>query len=188
MPFPPGYVELLEKLAVAFSTYRDRTGYPPLLVGGAATAIMTVGLFMSGDFDIIAPDDQALSDAMVTNGFLVENRIGEMPKGFYHPQHPEYGFELVAGPAFDGRSDPDRLVRPVMRDGHELALPSFEDMIADRLAQHAVASASDDSRLHQARMILTMAKHIDLHYLKRRVAEEDGDLNLLDLGPLERKE
>lgn len=188
MSFPAGYVELLEKLAVAFSAYRDRAGHPPLLVGGAATAIMTVGLFMSGDFDIIAPDDEAFLDAMVGNGFLKEDRAGQMPKGFYHPEHPEYGFELVTGPPFDGRSDPGRLVRPVMREGHELVLPAFEDMIADRLAQHAIASLSDDSRLRQARMILTMAKDIDMHYLERRVAEEDGDLNLLDLGSLQRKE
>lgn len=75
-----------------------------------------------------------------------------------------------------------------MRGGHELLLPSFEDMIADRLAQHAVASPTDDSRLRQARMILMMAKDIDVHYLKRRVAEEDGDVNLLDLDALRRKE
>jgi hypothetical protein len=57
MAFPEGYVELLEKLAAAFTSYGDRTGNFPLLVGGAATAIMTTGSFMSGDFDIIAPDD-----------------------------------------------------------------------------------------------------------------------------------
>jgi hypothetical protein len=32
------------------------------------------------------------------------------------------------------------------------------------------------------------AKDIDVHYLRRRVVEEDGDVNLLDLGAFERKE
>lgn len=175
MSFTPGYVELLEKLAVAFSAYRDRTGHLPLPVGGAATAIMTVGLFMSGDLDIIAPNNEAFLEAMAESGFSKEDRIGQMPKGFYHPEHPEYGLELVSGPPFDGRSDPSRLLRPVMRGGHLLVLPSFEDMIADCLAQHAVASLSDDSRLRQALMILMMATDI-------------GDLNLLDLGSVRRKE
>ncbi|MEH3108113.1 MAG: hypothetical protein PGN09_12800 [Sphingomonas fennica] len=73
-----------------------------------------------------------------------------------------------------------------MRGGHQLALPSFEDMIADRLAQHAIASPSDDSRLRQARMILAMAQGIDMDYLAKRVAEEDGDIGLIDLGAVRR--
>jgi hypothetical protein len=125
---------------------------------------------------------------MEENGFIGEDRVGYMPKGFYHPEHPEYGFEQVSGQPFEGRSDWRRLVHQVMRGGHALVLPSFEDMIADRLAQHALASPTDDSRLRQARMILMMAKDIDVHYLERRVAEEDGDVNLLDLDALRRKE
>lgn len=97
MPFPNGYVELLEKLSVAFTAYKVRTGHAPLLVGGAATAIMTTGSFMSGDFDIIAPDDESFGLAMEENGFIGEDRVGHMPKGFYHPEHPEYGFEQVSG-------------------------------------------------------------------------------------------
>ena len=64
------------------------------------------------------------------------------------------------------------------------SLPAFEDIIADRLGQHAVASQSDDSRMQQAQMLLAMAKSVDMEYLKRRVNEEGGDLGLLDFSVL----
>lgn len=182
MPFPAGYVELLEALAEAFTYYRQRTGVSPLLVGGAAAAIMTAGAFMSGDFDIIAEDDAALAEALEQAGFVIDGRPGRLRGGFYHPDFPEYGVEQVSGPPFDGRSDTGRSFIVCFHDDHRLTLPAFEDLIADRLGQHAVASASDPSRLHQARAILSMAKEIDVLYLAKRVMEEGGDLNLLDLG------
>ena len=135
---------------------------------------------MSGDFDIIAENDDAFADAMTKCGFVADERVGRLRGGFYHPDHPEYGIELVSGPAFDGRMDRSRLLRPVFRHNHSLALPSFEDLIADRLGQHAIASRSDDSRLRQAKLLLTMAQSIDMHYLERRAIEEGGDLSLLN--------
>lgn len=68
-----------------------------------------------------------------------------------------------------------------LRSG-DLILPSFEDLTADRLGQHAVASASDDSRLKQAQMILSMAESLDLDYLSRRILQDGGDISLLAIG------
>lgn len=179
MALPVDYVELLEILAAAFSLYTEKSGATAVLVGGAATAIVTAGSFMSGDFDIVAGDDAAFHDAMLATGFLPEDRVGHLLRGYYHPAHPSYGIELVSGPLFDGRADPRKLIRMTLRTG-ELVLPSIEDLVADRLAQHAVASPSDDSRLRQARTIFTMAKEVDMHYLRRRVLDEGGDPDLLD--------
>jgi hypothetical protein len=179
MPLPVDYIELLEILAIAFSRYRERSGASAVLVGGAATAIVTAGSFMSGDFDVVAADDTAFDDAMLATGFLPEDRLGHLLRGFYHPGYPAYGVELVSGPLFDGRSDPAKLIRMILRDG-ELVLPSIEDLVADRLGQHAIAPPSDDSRLRQARVIFTMAKEVDMHYLRRRVLDEGGDPDLLD--------
>ncbi|MBC2664227.1 hypothetical protein H7F51_01705 [Novosphingobium flavum] len=186
MTFPTDYVALLEKLAVAFTYYEDEAGRAPLLVGGAATAILTAGAFMSGDFDVVAGNDEAFAHAMELAGFKADARPGRLQGGYYHPDFPEYGIELVSGPAFDGRSDRGRVLKPVFRGEHSLTLPAIEDLIADRLGQHAVASPSDDSRLRQAQMLLAMAKSIDLPYLERRVAEEGGDFGLLDLSVLTR--
>lgn len=185
MAFPTDYVTLLEKLAVAFTRYEVETGISPMLVGGAATAILTAGAFMSGDFDIIAGNDAAFARAMATAGFKIDEREGKLLGGYYHPDFPEYGVELVSGPAFDGRADWTRVLKPVFRGENSLTLPAFEDLIADRLGQHAVAGSGDDSRMHQAQMLLAMAKSVDMDYLQRRVNEEGGDLGLLDFSVLQ---
>jgi hypothetical protein len=56
-------------------------------------------------------------------------------------------------------------------------------MIADRLAQHAVSSPTDDSRLQQARYLFRLAEGLDISYLYRRMIEEGGDPALLGLSP-----
>lgn len=180
MPLPADYIELLDLLAKAFATYEAKTGIWPVLVGGAATAIQTAGEFMSGDFDVIAGNDEAFDEALKSAGFKADERVGKLYGGYYHPGFPRYGVELVAGPLFDGRADPERLIRLTARDG-SIVVPSIEDLIADRLGQFAVASASDESRLNQARALLRMAKGIDRHYLTRRIVEEGGDPTLLGL-------
>lgn len=184
MAFPIDYVAMLGALAVAFTRYESETGIPPLLVGGAATAILTAGAFMSGDFDIIAGNDEAFARAMDSAGFKLDGRPARLLGGYYHPEFPEYGVELVSGPAFDGRSDRQRVLQPVFRNKHALTLPAIEDLIADRLGQHAIANASGDSRLRQAQMLLMMAQSIDMHYLEQRVKENGGDLTLLDFSTM----
>jgi hypothetical protein len=99
------YLAALETLAVACDRYRAATGGEAVLVGGAATAILTDGAFMSGDFDLVAPADHAFETAMLEAGFLKEHRPGFVLRGFYHPDHPDYGFEPVSGQLFDGKSD-----------------------------------------------------------------------------------
>jgi len=180
MPLPDDYIELLDVLAKAFAIYEAKTGIWPVLVGGAAAAIQTDGAFMSGDFDVIAGSDDAFDAALKSVGFKVDERLGRLEGGYYHPNFLRYGVEQVSGPLFDGRSDHDRLVRLVAKDG-SIVLPSIEDLIADRLGQYAVASVSDDSRLLQAKAMLRMAKEIDRHYLARRIVEEGGDPALLEL-------
>ena len=186
MAFPPDYIPLLEILADAFTRYEMETGVAPVLVGGAATAILTAGAFMSGDFDVVAGNDEAFARAMTAAGFQEEERLGRLLGGFYHPDFPEYGIELVSGQLFDGRTDRQRVLQPVFRNNHSLTLPPFEDLIADRLGQHAIAPSTDDSRLRQAQMLLTMAKSIDLHYLEKRVHDEGGELRLLDFDAMRR--
>lgn len=181
MALPEDYIEVLGKLAKAFSKYEAETGFPPVLVGGAAAAIQTAGHFMSGDFDVVAGNDEAFRGAMRSAGFVDESRIGHLHGGFYHPDHPRYGVEQVTGPLFDGRSDPGKLLRLTVRDGGSIVLPAIEDLIADRLAQYAIASVSDRSRLAQAKAMFSMATEVDRPYLRRRIVEEGGDPALLGL-------
>jgi hypothetical protein len=60
-----------------------------------------------------------------------------------------------------------------------LLLPSIEDMIADRLGQYPAGSASDTSRLEQARVLFQLADGLDITYLSKRIRDEGGDLTLL---------
>ena len=177
---PASFVAALSTLARACEAYREATGNHAVLVGGAATAIYTAGDFMSGDFDIVAADDVALDGAMRREGFLPEDRAGFLHIGYYHPDHPEYGFQPVSGRLFDGLADLARIaVIIVGRDGPGIALPSVEDMIADRLGQAMVSSPGDPSRLMQARQLYRLAALLDMAYLERRVREEGGDLDVL---------
>jgi hypothetical protein len=180
MPLPDDYIAALETLSLVFTSYRNATGSDAVLVGGAATAIYTAGLFPSGDFDIVAARDEAFDQVMLSHGFRAEDRSGHLLVGYYHPDHPAYGFQQVSGDLFDGLAERHRLVHILVTPQSEITLPAIEDLIADRLGQHAVASPTDDSRLRQARSLFLLGQDIDLAYLRRRVTEESGDPALLD--------
>ena len=181
MSLPDDYLAALETLARAAERYRRTTGDDMVLVGGAATAIFTDGLFQSGDFDLIAAENEAFYEAMLAEGFRKEDEVGHLLKGYYHPNHLTYGFEQVSGDLFDGNADASRLVRIRVKAAGEIVLPSIEDMIADRLGQHAIASPTDLSRLKQAQALFRLARFIDRGYLLRRISEERGDPSLLEL-------
>jgi hypothetical protein len=70
-------------------------------------------------------------------------------------------------------------VKVVLRDGLSITVAAVEDLIADRLAQHAIASPTDQSRLLQAIAMFRMAPEVDWPYLERRAREEGGDPALL---------
>lgn len=86
----------------------------------------------------------------------------------------------VTGPLFEGRADTARCFYARAREGLEVAMPSVEDLIADRLGQHAVASPTDGSRLDQARVMLRMADRVDRASLLDWIRQESGEASLLD--------
>ena len=178
---PDDYLELLEQLGIAFTAYKASTSIDPVLVGGAATALQTAGVFMSADFDVVAADDAVFADAMTQAGFIAEGGLGHLAGGFYHPDHLDYTVEQVSSPLFDGLADHRRMIRLILKEGSEIVIPAIEDLIADRLGQHATASRTDDSRLLQAKALLNMAESIDRHYLLRRIVDEGGNPALIGL-------
>lgn len=183
MPLQEDYIAALELLSLVFTDYRSATGGDAVLVGGAATAIYTAGLFPSGDFDIVAAWDAEFDRAILSHGFKAEDRSGQLKIGYYHPDHPSYGFQQVSGDLFDGHADRGRLVHIQVVPQGKITLPAIEDMIADRLGQHAIASPSDDSRLRQARALFVLGQGIDPVYLQRRIIEEGGNPALLEVPP-----
>lgn len=187
MALPEPYLQILEMLAAACTAYEKATGLSPVLVGGGAVAIQTQGAFMSGDFDLFAPNDEVLDCCLRAVGFVAEERLGRLRGGYYHPEFPAYGIEAISGQLFDGRADRERLIRLTFTGDCGIVVPSFEDMIADRLGQHAVAAQSDQSRLRQAQTLFKLASGLDLEYLERRVREEGGDIRLLEDSASDRK-
>ncbi len=137
---PDGYLEALQRLALALADYHARTGDDAVLVGGAAVTLYTAGWFPSGDFDLVAASTTVFDAVMAGQGFRPEDRPGRLRIGYHHPDHPGFGFQQVSGPLFDGRAEARRLVRMEVSLTGRVTLPAIEDLIADRLGQHAIAS------------------------------------------------
>lgn len=178
MAFRQEYVEALRLIAAVFDDYEARTGVRPILVGGAVVEYYTAGDIISGDFDIIAGDQQVFTEAMKVHNFQQENRAGRLRRGFYH-EHLDIGVELVSGALFDGRTDFDRIGVIMVEGQPRVRVPPVEDMIADRLGQFEASERRDDEMLSQARIMRDLAESIDFAYLERRVKEEGSDLSLL---------
>jgi len=177
---PQDFIGILEALGRAFIRYREATGFDPVLVGGAASAINTDGAFMTGDFDVVASNDEALKVALLESGFIHEGGLGHLAGGFYHPDFPNYGVEQVSGPLFDGKTDRARLITVSITPQASIVLPPVEDLIADRLAQYGAGPASEQEMLLQAQEMRRLARSLDLEYLHKRIREEGGDPDLLD--------
>jgi hypothetical protein len=178
---PAEFLEALRRLAGVFDAYDARMAARPVLVGGAAASLYTGGMIASGDFDVIAAADDVFDDAMRDHGFRREDRAGHLMVGWYHPEVPTMGVQLVSGRLFEGRTDPQRIALLPVEDGGTIALAPIEDLVADRLGQYAGSGQRDSEMLEQARLLLQLAGPLDNEYLVRRVLEEDGDPSLLEL-------
>lgn len=139
----------------------------------------TQGQVLSGDFDLVADID--FEHALLAEGFRKEDRAGHLLRGYYHPDTPQYGYELVSGALFDGRTDHNK-IRPIMvSDDAGVLFPPIEDLIADRLGQYAASNNKDEEMLLQARLLKALALECDEAYLRRRIIEESGDPAAIEL-------
>jgi len=181
MALPEDFLLVLQRLADAFEALRRSTGESAVLVGGAAVELYTGGAYSTGDFDVHVSDAEAFRSILEAAGFIREDQIGYLRHFWYLPDVARYGVQIVSGELFDGRCERGRLRFLATGSGSSFALAPVEDLIADRLGQHAVASPTDDSMLLQARLLLSLAEEIDQAYLRKRVQDEGGDISLLAL-------
>lgn len=173
------YSSALGALARVVGEYHEQSdGSRAWLVGGAAVVIYTQGSFHSADYDIVAVGDDLLAEIFERHGFRKEDRKGHLHRGWYHPDHPGFGWEIVGTTLYDGHSDVTRETRLKFEPDGEIVLPPIEDVIADRLAQYA-GNPTHDELLHQARALKLLAPELDMEYLNKRVAAEGGDVALL---------
>lgn len=176
----PDYIAAAMALGRVCEEYRKTVGSPAYLVGGAAVAIWTQGAFHSADFDLVVGVEEKFIEILLRHGFVKETGKGKFLKGCYHPEHPQFSWELVTWPLFDRRLDKKRIMQIRFAEHSALVTPAIEDLIADRLGQYAVAAPTDESRKEQAKMLFQVAEAIDMDYLKRRILEEGGEISLLD--------
>lgn len=142
----------------------------------------TGGAVTTGDFDLVAPDQDAIENALVDVGFRREDRPGRLMRGLYHPRL-NIGVEVVGSRLFDGAADPDRAIDIEVLD-YRVRIAAIEDMIADRLGQYAGNPSGSADMLDQAVKLWQFAprSEIDETYLDRRIREETaGDWSLADL-------
>lgn len=175
------YVEALQLLSRAFDIAQKRGAARPVIVGGSAIEFYTGGEITSGDFDLVSAHAEIVGEALLHVGFRSENRRGVRLGGFYHPDLL-VGVEFVAGPLFEGRTDPDRLRLIVVDEEKDVKviLPPPEDLIADRLGQYASDPKGREDMLEQARILALLAENLDVAYLKKRVAEEGADPHIIE--------
>ncbi len=99
-------------------------------------------------------------DAGFPPDFIAALHTGYLLRGLYHPSLG-IGIEFLSDQLFEGRSDRSGLRRVDVGDGTQvLAIPP-EDVIADRLGQHAAASGNDRTQLVLAQMVYALAGNID---------------------------
>lgn len=179
MSYRKEFIETLVLLSRAFRIVEKQGGKPPVIVGGAAVEYYTAGNIVSGDFDIIYENLALLSDALVSQGFVQEDRLGHINRGFYHPTLLT-AVEVVSGPLFDGKTDEERLALVPIDDG-SVIVPPIEDIIADRLAQYEASICRDNEMLEQARILLKLAENLDRDYLFKRLNDEVVDQKIVFL-------
>ena len=151
-----------------------------MLVGGAAAEFWSLSAISTGDFDICTTRQDVLDEEMERAGFIRPSGPGAMRKGWIHPEL-KLGFEVVADIPMDGNVDAAhiRMVRPIGGDGL-FRIISVEDLIADRMGQHASGTVRD--RLDQARILLGLHPDAEMDYLERRIREETfGDYGIEDI-------
>lgn len=150
----------------------------PVLVGGGAVEIYTLGAISTGDFDLVTASQSLFETVLQEQGFVRPSGAGKATRGWIHPD-AQLGFEIVSSTLLDGQADRDR-VRPIILAEGTIEVISIEDMIADRMGQYASGTARD--MLAQAQTLYRLSEGLDLDYMERRIRYETaGDHGVEDL-------
>lgn len=168
------------RLLARISGEMDGAGFrPPVLVGGGAVEVYTLGAVNTGDFDLACGRQDVLEQVMQRHGFVRPTGVGVATRGWVHPQLA-LGFECVADTLLDGMADRTMVQLVDLGADGSVAVISPEDIIADRMGQYASGSAPE--MLGQARALFALCEGLDLDYMQRRIAEETaGSHGLQDL-------
>ena len=101
--YRPQFEAALRLLARVSDAMHERGLPRPILVGGAAAEFWSTSALTTGDFDICTPLQPELEQEMAKFGFVRPSGIGQLTKGWIHPEL-KLGFEVVANVPMDGPS------------------------------------------------------------------------------------
>ena len=151
----------------------------PVLVGGAAVEIYSLGAINTGDFDIVTGAQSAFEAILQDNGFVRPSGAGVATRGWIHPDL-QLGFEIVSSTLLDGQADRERVRTIHIGDSGSIHVIAVEDMIADRMGQYASGTARE--MVQQARTLARLSESLDLVYMESRIRYETaGDYGVEDL-------
>ena len=135
----------------------------PILVGGSAVEFYTLGTCKSIDIDLLG-DRESLIKVLEEMGF---SKIGR--HWFYTK---DIGIEIV------GESVEGRRVNEILHEGKPIRVISIEDLIVDRL--NACKHWKSQYDCEQAQVLMgAYSEKLDREYLKKRMKEEDLELELI---------
>lgn len=142
-------------------------GIVPIIVGGTALEVYTVGDYLTADLDLVASAYHEVANELEAMRFQREGRI------WYHPD-----WELVVEiPDEQLAGDPERIVTLEV-EGYTAACIGLEDLIIDRLNAGVHWQSQEDLRWVQA-LLRAYQPQLDLPYLQQR-AQTEGTLEVLN--------
>lgn len=154
---------LLEKKLIVVSELTQRLleeGLKPIVVGGSAVEIYSVGDYQSADIDIVLNARDRAVRHLQQMGFLQEGRM------FYHPEWRiaiEIPSETLAGSL-------ERITELKIDEGVVYCI-GLEDLLIDRLNASVHWKSQEDRRWAQV-LIQAYSHDIDWDYLRQRACEE----------------
>jgi len=176
--YRPEFEAALSALARLSDAMAARGLDRPVLVGGGAVEIYTLGAVNTGDFDLVTGSQQTLEAILQEQGFVRPTGTGVATRGWIHPDL-KLGFEIVSATLLDGQADRERVRPIILKDGGIVEVIAI-DMIADRMGQYASGTARD--MLAQARALYRLSEGLDLPYMEKRIRYETaGDYGVEDL-------
>jgi len=158
---------------------KERGKQPPVIVGGSAVEIYTLGRYVSGDIDLIGSRD-LIKDILLSSGYFRE-------EGRFFVSE-ELGL-FVEVPDRHLAGDLNRVRRVELPElGGEVYVIGIEDLIVDRLLACVFWKSKGDCEMAQF-LLKKYAGEIDLEYLTERAEKEKVIDKLRDiLSKLEKKE
>lgn len=135
-------------------------GIRPILVGGAAVELYTLGGYATADIDVVMPSVPKVDDLMSRLGFQKEGRFWVRKDLQLFIEAPS---DTLAG-------DYDRVIE-VDINGKPVYVIGVEDLIIDRLNAYVHWRSEEDGRWAR-RLLSTQTQSLDLEYLKARASQE----------------